>query len=101
MLFWDEDPETLKLKEGRCFIAMASDSTEEVDVAPLIESSYAIFDTELFHHLPFEEWHKLAFLVLELDQVAMRDGTLVEFYPAQALESIEQFSPVSIAIAVE
>ncbi|NET35711.1 MAG: helix-turn-helix transcriptional regulator [Cyanothece sp. SIO1E1] len=102
MLLWDEDPYTVQSDKSRCFLALPSLSPIPSNSGvPDLAGKYAIFDTSDFSRLNAEAWHRIAFLLLELDEVKMRLSTFVEFYTTDALDHIDNFFPKRIAISVE
>ncbi|MEM6802300.1 MAG: helix-turn-helix transcriptional regulator [Bacteroidota bacterium] len=101
MILWDEDPNTLQSGESRCFIAVPSSEDQLYDSPPEIKGTYAIFDTTAFEHLELNDWHKLAFLILEVDKVDMRVSTFVEYYSPDALDQIYNFYPNRIALPIK
>ena len=102
MILWDEDPYTLQSGESRCFIAVPSSSSKpSIDIPPLIEGKYAIFNTASFELMDIEAWHSLAFLLLELDKVEMLFSTFIEFYSRDSLDQMENFYTNKIALPIE
>ncbi|MEM8890625.1 MAG: helix-turn-helix transcriptional regulator, partial [Bacteroidota bacterium] len=101
MILWDEDPYTLQSGETRCFVAAPSSSEPPLDIPPVIEGTYAIFDTAAFEHVDIEVWHKLAFLILELDKVEMRVSTFIEYYSPDSLDTIDNIYPKKIALPIQ
>ena len=101
LLLWDEDPEICPFDECRFFLASEDPkATGLEDVPPTIEGKYAIFHSEVFHDLDYNDWHRLAFLMLEWNQHDMRDGTYIEYYNGRDLWAVGLSQPTKIAIPI-
>lgn len=101
LLLWDEDPETLQLSQGRCFVAIQGGTLPSADTPPVIEGKYAQFESASLDKVGYQSCHKLAFMVLEQDEVPMRESTYVEFFSSSSLQHIALFFPYKMALAIE
>lgn len=102
MILWDEDPETNNLQSSRCFIIVKDHHASEVgDFPPTTEGKYAHFNTSLFQSFDMEDWHKIAFHVLETEEIQMRESTYVEHFCSESLRCLETFIPYRISTAIE
>lgn len=100
ILLWDEDPYHSLFSESRCFLGIEDRSVSLAGSLPLTKGRYAFFDTVIFSNVACEEWHKLAYLILELDRVVIREGTFIEYYKQEAFHGLDHFFPIRIAIPV-
>lgn len=105
MLIWDEDPELSVVTESRYFIAIPSD--EQVDnqlptseMFP-ISGRYAVFSAEVFADYPYDLWHELALLVLDIDNKVIRDAPVIDWLTTAEYENSQIFPPVKIGIPID
>ncbi|MEL6254525.1 MAG: helix-turn-helix transcriptional regulator [Bacteroidota bacterium] len=102
LLLWDEDPYTLQSNKSRCFVATPSLApVPSIDIPPPLEGKYAMFDTAAFLHMELDAWHKLAFLVLELDKLKIRVSTFIEYYSVDSLDHRDNFYPDRFGLSIE
>jgi AraC-like DNA-binding protein len=103
MLLWDEDPELSKTEESRYFIGVDSTcalkSTDDFEMITL-QGKYAIFDTKDFKAFAYELWHTLAYLVLNLDHMQLREENYIEYFSKNSLEALHTFLPNQLAIPI-
>jgi len=71
------------------------------DKKPALTGSYIRFDTSHFKVFDYADWHKIAFNVLELENIKMRESTYIEYFNFESLVSLNSFSPQFIATAIE
>ncbi len=102
MILWDEDPQMIQSKTSRCFIAFENSNSEQLtDKIPILRGKYIRFDTSSFKMFDYSEWHKVAFSLLELENIEMRESTYIEHFTFKSLESINSFYPQFISTAIE
>ncbi|MEM6722763.1 MAG: AraC family transcriptional regulator [Bacteroidota bacterium] len=101
MYLWDEDPYQCLFPETRVFLCMEGLSSLPGDGLPNTQGRYAFFDTSLFGDINCEEWHRLAYLILELDQIKIQDRAFIEYFPAGAIKNLASFYPTQIAIPIQ
>lgn len=102
LLLWDEDPEICPFDESRFFLTTEEQGAHDfTDAPPTIAGKYAMFQTEIFETIDYSDWHRLAFLVLELDKIEVRDGTYIEYYAVDNFKGSEFAMPYQIAVPIE
>ena len=103
ILLWDEDPEISALSHSRFFLGVEGHKPRNSsDYHCLtIEGRYALFDTTIFEHHSYENWHTLAHLTLDVEGRNFREAPYIEWFAATSLEGRDHFLPDKIAIAIE
>jgi len=102
IFMWDEDPDLCQLPESRFFIGLQGAALGTLnDTPPTTAGRYAIFNTVVFKGIEYDDWHKLAFLLLEQDGVDMRESTYVEYFTNESLAQLNTFYPYKIALPIE
>ncbi|MCI4671843.1 MAG: helix-turn-helix transcriptional regulator [Bacteroidia bacterium] len=104
LLLWDEDPELSQVVESPYFVGIPNSK----QLAPnkhgkekTIKGRYAIFETASFEDASYSSWHEIAFLMIDLDGIKLRDAYYLEWFTASALQSSEHFFPYKIAIPIQ
>ena len=102
-LLWDEDPVLSQVLESRFFLGIdPNDVSDQIqDLSSVnITGRYAIFDAQFFQNQPYKDWHHIAYLVLDLEGVSLREGLYIEWFSTSILDSTIPFAPGKIAIPV-
>ena len=103
MLLWDEDPELSKVSESRYFIGLNYNEflgEEEPYKVITIKGKYAIFKADSLKNIGYDAWAELAYLVLNIEGVKLREDSYLEWFHLTSVKSQTTFFPYKIAIPI-
>ena len=102
MILWDEDPLSSQSKSSRCFVAEEAEFMDSsIHQHPIIEGKYANFSIQGCETFDYQDWYRIAFHVLEAEQIEMRESIYIEHFSSQSLISLDSFYPFCISAAIE
>ena len=103
ILLWDEDPTLSKVSESRYFIGINTNGfsiPKEPYRTITLKGKYAIFEAECFEKFEYSIWAELAYLILNLKGIKLREDAYLEWFYSTSLNAQVTFFPYKIAIPI-
>ncbi|MEM9051017.1 MAG: helix-turn-helix transcriptional regulator [Bacteroidota bacterium] len=103
LLIWDEDPLLTMTEETRCFLGgemNESGLTDNSENTMVLDGKYAIFQADSFGEFEYENWHELAYLILETAGKKYRELSYLEWFNTDVFSKEKPFQPYKIGVPI-